>query len=803
MADGHGTTSWTYDRLGRVTQVGQPGSGAVAYTYDAVGNRTSVTAGGKTVSYAYTATNALASVTDWASRTTAYSYDDAGQPASVAYPNTIASSYTIDRAGRVTNLAYTRSGSALAAFGYTFNGEGQRMTETSPQGTTGYTYDALGRLTGTTYPDTPAETFGYDAVGNRTSRTSSGATTTYAYNDANELASTTTAGSTSTYAYDQNGNRTSVVVPPPPDTTAPTVPANPAASATASNEVTVSWTASTDDRGVTGYLVYRNSTLVGLVSGAVTSFVDRTTAPSTAYSYTVAAIDAAANASAQSGAANVTTPSGSPGTDTTPPSTPTDLTGTPVAAGRIDLSWTASTDNVGVAGYNVYRDAVKLNTVPVGSTSYSDTGLAPGVSHTYTVTAVDAAANESAASTSWSGAAGSGALTTTYSYDPENRLTQLASGGQTIGTYAYDGAGDRVSKTAAGVTTAYTLDLASGLPQVLTETAGSAVTAYAYAGGPLELDRSGATNWYLTDTLGSVRLVTDSTGASPATYAYSAFGSTRASTGTLANEVRFSGERTDTESGLEFLRARTYDPSAGTFLQRDTWGITATDSQSIDAYAYTANNPINAVDPSGHCAYEDHYSGCQGNSSGTDMSTSVYEAKKDASRRGGPPSTTITKSDSTPVGGMARYSTSFPLTPTYVPIDPYGDYVQLELNVTYKGGWSGSSEPPITIHTDGKDVVIGTPNGTFNLAEPLKSGPVMTVATGQTDVGGHWSASSTSVSSTLPKTNGWVTTADASWTQTFQTGASNGAIAELDASVTAHLASGGCHSRIGGLWAVS
>ncbi len=155
------------------------------------------------------------------------------------------------------------------------------------------------------------------------------------------------------------------------------------------------------------------------------------------------------------------------------------------------------------------------------------------------------------------------------------------------------------------MTTAYTLDLASSLPQVLTETAGSAVTAYAYAGGPLELDRSGATNWYLTDTLGSVRLVTDSTGASPATYAYSAFGSTRASTGTLANEVRFSGERTDTESGLEFLRARTYDPSVGTFLQRDTWGITATDGQSIDAYVYTANNPVNAVDPSGHCGVLD------------------------------------------------------------------------------------------------------------------------------------------------------------------------------------------------------
>ena len=116
----------------------------------------------------------------------------------------------------------------------------------------------------------------------------------------------------------------------------------------------------------------------------------------------------------------------------------------------------------------------------------------------------------------------------------------------------------------------------------------------------MRLDPSGTTYWYLPDTLGSVRLVTDSTGASPATYAYGAFGSTRKSTGTFANEVRFSGERTDTESGLEFLRARTYDPATGTFLQRDSWGITPTDSQSIDAYAYTANDPANAVDPSGH-----------------------------------------------------------------------------------------------------------------------------------------------------------------------------------------------------------
>jgi RHS repeat-associated protein len=135
---------------------------------------------------------------------------------------------------------------------------------------------------------------------------------------------------------------------------------------------------------------------------------------------------------------------------------------------------------------------------------------------------------------------------------------------------------------------------------VLSETTGSATTSYAYGAGPLEIDKSGTTYWYLTDTLGSVRLLTDSTGATPSTYAYSAFGSTRKTSGTITNEVRFTGERTDTESGLEFLRARTYDPSTGTFLQRDTWGITATSSQSIDAYVYTANDPANSTDPSGH-----------------------------------------------------------------------------------------------------------------------------------------------------------------------------------------------------------
>ncbi len=79
--------------------------------------------------------------------------------------------------------------------------------------------------------------------------------------------------------------------------------------------------------------------------------------------------------------------------DNSPPSVPPVLTAIVMSSSQINLSWGASTDNVGVTEYRVYRDDSLITTT--GDTYYSDTGLTQTTRYTYTVTALDAAGNES------------------------------------------------------------------------------------------------------------------------------------------------------------------------------------------------------------------------------------------------------------------------------------------------------------------------------------------------------------------------------------------------------------------------
>ncbi|HPM83805.1 MAG TPA: fibronectin type III domain-containing protein [Candidatus Anammoximicrobium sp.] len=86
-----------------------------------------------------------------------------------------------------------------------------------------------------------------------------------------------------------------------------------------------------------------------------------------------------------------------PPTDTLPPSVPTGLTATTVDSKSIDLNWTASVDDVGVVGYQIYRNGIQVADEP--TTSHRDSGLSAGTTYTYNVKAYDAAGNISGPST--------------------------------------------------------------------------------------------------------------------------------------------------------------------------------------------------------------------------------------------------------------------------------------------------------------------------------------------------------------------------------------------------------------------
>ncbi|GIJ62589.1 DUF4832 domain-containing protein [Virgisporangium aurantiacum] len=169
-------------------------------------------------------------------------------------------------------------------------------------------------------------------------------------------------------------------VPP----TAPTL----AAPAVTGTSVSLSWSGATDAVGVTGYRVFRDGVAVATVTG--TSYVD-SGVPIGSHTWTVTARDAAGNESPPSNAVTA----GVGCTDCAPPSAPTGLAATATTPTSIALSWTAATDNVGVTGYQVFRNGTLVGSPTV--TSYTDTGLAAG-SYTYTVRARDAAGNVSAAS---------------------------------------------------------------------------------------------------------------------------------------------------------------------------------------------------------------------------------------------------------------------------------------------------------------------------------------------------------------------------------------------------------------------
>ena len=215
--------------------------------------------------------------------------------------------------------------------------------------------------------------------------------TSYSY----QVRATDAAGNLGGYS-----NVASAATPPPVgDTTPPSAPAGLAAVASSQTQISLSWTAATDNVGVIGYQLERCSgsgcsAFAQIAAPTGTSFNDMGLTAATSYSYRVRGVDAAGNLGAYSLVASATTPA----PDLTAPTTPTGLTATAVSASQVNLSWTASTDNVAVTGYILQRCLGTGCTAWVTianptATTYSDTGLSATTTYRYWVRATDAAGN--------------------------------------------------------------------------------------------------------------------------------------------------------------------------------------------------------------------------------------------------------------------------------------------------------------------------------------------------------------------------------------------------------------------------
>ena len=198
-------------------------------------------------------------------------------------------------------------------------------------------------------------------------------------------------------AYDAAGNQSepasvTFTTAEEADTQSPSAPAEVSADDITDTTAMISWTASTDNKGVAGYRIKNGEVIL---KDQVTDTQAQLTNlnPGTEYVISVVAYDAAGNES-DPGTVSFTTLGETEKPDTEKPSIPADVKAENITAAAADISWAASTDNIGVAGYKVMKQDTLLANVTEG-TSYSLTGLNPQTAYTIDIIAYDAAGNES------------------------------------------------------------------------------------------------------------------------------------------------------------------------------------------------------------------------------------------------------------------------------------------------------------------------------------------------------------------------------------------------------------------------
>jgi RHS repeat-associated protein len=569
-ANGHSTT-YQYDQRNRRTRVTYSDGTFDQTAYDALGRAIRRTdQAGLTTQYAYDGLGRLVQVTDALSQNTKYAYDEVGNRVSQTDANRHKTVFLYDnlgrRAGRTLPLGMSES--------MTYDGAGNLATKTDFNSkTTTYAYDLSNRLVSKT-PDpsfkAPTVQFTYTSAGQRQSMADESGTANYTYDLRDRLLTKATPEGTLTYSYDLQGNLTSLVSS---NTGGASVSyaydaLNRLAAAHDNYGGTTSY--SYDKVGNLGGYTYPNGVQSAFVYDALnrlTSLVVSKGSALTSYAYTLG-------------------PSGSR------------IQVGELGGRQINYGY----DNL----YRLTTEVISASAANNGTIGYVYDSVGNRLSRSSTVPAVSSAssvydANDRLASDSYDPEGNTTASgSASYKYDFENHLI-----GSTANNFSalYDGDGNRVSRTASGVTTTFLVDdrNLTGHAQVIEEQSGGAVQrVYTYGLNRISQSQASGTSFYGNDGHGSVRLLTDTTGAVTDRYDYDAFGNIINHAGTTPNLYLYSAEQNDPNIGLYYLRARYMSQSTGRFWTTDTNEGRPSSPISQNKYTYAGNEPVVRVDPSGN-----------------------------------------------------------------------------------------------------------------------------------------------------------------------------------------------------------